>query len=98
MSLPRFPLAAIHAQFADPITYTGAGLNAGEITAIFSDFEDGADMRTLRRVTFEIPFADLPSAPGKGNLIEHESGRWSVIDIERRRDVKAFVLTVEKAP
>lgn len=91
-------LAAIHAEFADPITYTGAGVTAKPITAIFSDVEDGDPTRTLRRVTFEIQFADLPAEPGKGDIIEHETGRWSVNDRETHRDVSAWVLTVEKAP
>lgn len=96
----RAALAAIHAAFADPITYDGAGLDAGEITAVFSEMEAGQFMgpgKTAKRVVFEVQFEDLPGAPAKGDTIVHETGSWTVIDIDPRRDVQAYWLSVEEA-
>lgn len=89
-------LAAIHAEFAEPVIYTGAGLTDSPITAIPSDFEDDGMTRTVRRRTYEIQFAELPGEPGKADHIVHDGETWSVIDKERHRDVQAWVLSVEK--
>lgn len=92
--------AAIHAAFADPVTYTGAGLTNGGITAIFSDV-DGAEFmgpgQSARHISFEIQKADLPGLPAKGDIIVHDSGSWKVIERSNHRDVDAWVLSVEKA-
>lgn len=100
MALPVADLAAIHAAFADPVIYTGAGLSAAPITAIISDVSADAFLgagASARHISFEVQESDLPSPPGKGDLIVHEGVSWSVIDIVRRRDVAAWSLSVEKA-
>lgn len=100
MSAESDALAAIHGAFADPITYTGAGLTEGAITAVYSDVAAdpfGPTKAAERHVTFEIPAALLPSDPDKGNLIVHSTGNWSVIDVVKRRDIGCWVLGVEIA-
>ncbi len=98
--------ADIHAAFADPVIYTGAGLDGATIAAIKHDdaaaaFPGGGS--TARHVWFEVRQAHLPDRPGKGNLIVHadpmtgETTRWSVIDRKRRDDIGGWDLTVEKA-
>lgn len=98
MSLPVVELAAIHAEFADPILYTGAGLDAGELPAIFSD-EPAAVFQgagaTARMCSFEIRWGDLPGTPAKGDTIVHDGVSWIVIDRTNRRDVRAWVLYAE---
>ncbi|WHO37874.1 hypothetical protein PMI04_015035 [Sphingobium sp. AP49] len=98
--------ADLHQAFADPITYTGAGLNGATITGtkydVAGDLFQGAGS-TARRVWFEIQQGDLPQAPAKRNGVRHTDPMtgittdWSVIDIARRDDIGAFDLTVEKA-
>lgn len=100
MGMPVADLAAIHAAFADPVIYTGAGLSAAPITAVFSDVPADAFLgagASARHISFELRASDLPSAPGKGDLIVHDGVTWSVIDIVRRRDIAAWSLSVEKA-
>lgn len=101
MGLPRCGLGAIHRTLADPITYTGAGLAAAPITAIYSDVEAGpfpGPGSTARKTSFEVQRADLPGLPKKGDAIAHETGNWLVINIDRLRDIDAWLLTVERAP
>ncbi|MBP6031258.1 MAG: hypothetical protein KA533_07505 [Sphingobium sp.] len=100
MGMPVADLAAIHAAFADPVVYTGAGLTAAPLTAICSDVPADAFLgagATARHISFEFRASDLPSAPGKGDIIVHDGVNWSVIDIVRRRDIAAWSLSVEKA-
>lgn len=91
-------LAAIHAEFATPVRYTGAGLTDAEIAAVESDTAAADFMgpgRTLRQTAFEIPESALPLRPAKGNTIVHPDGTtWSVDDITWRRDIGAWVLGV----
>ena len=100
MSFPKVGLASIRRTMRDPITYDGAGLDEGAITAIFAELEadtfQGAG-DTAKRVRFEIQFADLPGDPAKGDTIVHETGTWSVIGVDRRRDIEAFWIFVEEA-
>ncbi|WP_313737212.1 hypothetical protein [Sphingobium yanoikuyae] len=98
--------ADLHSAFADPIIYTGAGLDGATITGtkydVAAEAFQGAGS-TARRVWFEIQQSDLPQAPAKRNGIRHTdpmtgiTSDWSVIDIARRDDIGAFDLTVEKA-
>jgi hypothetical protein len=93
-------IAAIHAAFAEPVTYTGAGLAGATIAAIKSD-EPGDPFQgpgsTVRKIGFEVRQAVLPAAPAKGNIIVHAGTSWRVIDITRRDDVAAWGLIVERA-
>lgn len=98
--------ADLHEAFADPIIYTGAGLDGAAITGtkydVPADAFQGAGS-TARRVWFEVQQGDLPQLPGKRNSIRHVDPmtggdtKWSVIDIARRDDIGAWDLTVEKA-
>lgn len=89
----------IHAAFADPVTYTGAGLAAGAMTAVYSEFAAPDFMgpgNTARRIWFEVQIVDLPEAPAKGDVIVHKDVAWRVIDMVRRDDIGAYDLTVER--
>jgi len=96
-------LADIHAAFAAPVRYTGAGLSAGQVQAVRSDrpadsFQGPGG--TLREVGFEIRAAQLPQEPDKGDeLVENDGSgpAWRVVDITRRDDVDAWHLIVELA-
>lgn len=94
-------LAAIHAAFAKPVRYTGAGLTAGQVQAVRSDKAADAFQgpgETLREVCFEIPVDELPQQPNKGDLLVDRDGAgdsWIVIDVTRRDDVDAWALVVE---
>lgn len=98
--------ADLHSAYADPIIYTGAGLDGATITGtkydVVADTFQGAGS-TARRVWFEVQQGDLPQAPAKRNAIQHTdpmtgaTTNWAVIDIARRDDIGAFDLTVEKA-
>lgn len=106
MSIWTTAASGIHAAAADPIIYTGAGLDGAGITGtkydVPADAFQGAGS-TARRVWFEVRQGDLPQAPGKKNSIRHTDQMtgattlWSVIDITRRDDIGAWDLTVEKA-
>jgi hypothetical protein len=93
-------IAAIHAAFAEPVAYTGAGLGGATIAAIKSD-EAGDPFQgpgsTVRKISFEVLQAALPGTPAKGNIIVHAGTSWRVIDITRRDDVAAWALIVERA-
>jgi len=91
--------AIIDAQFADddPIIYTGAGLTAEPVEAIWSDVpavEFEGPGATLRKVTYEIAIGDLPQAPRKTNTFIHRDRSWSPEDITRRDDIGKWQLVV----
>ena len=95
--------AEIHAEFAQAIRYTGAGVANKALDAVKANSPaavfQGAGS-TARQTSFEIPYADLPERPGKRDLIVENDGagrRWSVIDVTDRDDVNAWVVLVEKA-
>ncbi len=95
-------LAAIRAVYARPVHYTGAGVVDQEMMAIKSDTAaspfQGLEGRS-REVNFEIARLALPGEPDKQNLIVDGDGRrWSVIDIDERLDIAAWVMFVEEAP
>jgi hypothetical protein len=93
-------LAALRAVFAEPVVYTGAGLDAASIRAIKSevpaDSFEGFNGKG-RRVSFEIEAPLLPEPARKSNTILHDGTLWQVIDINPRPDVGAVVLFVEEA-
>lgn len=93
---------AIRAEFGDPVRYTGAGLVDAPIDdVVFSDVPADSFIgagATARHVSFELDFVALPDTPDKGDVIAHETGRWSVIDVALRRDVHGWVLSVEALP
>ena len=95
-------LAAIRAAFEEEVTYTGAGLTAAPIMAIFTDAAGLAFLgpgSTVRQTNFEIAQSALPQRPRKGNIIVQESGkRWKANDITQRDDVEAWVIIVEEGP
>lgn len=104
--MPDFPdaaaeLAAIRAEFAVEVFYTGGGFIDEPVQAVES--EEIADSfvgpgETLRRTTFEIGLDDLPTDPAKGHTLIHPDGtEWRVIEFARRRDIGAWLLTVEVA-
>lgn len=99
--MPAIGLEAIHRQFADPITYTGADVTAKPITAVYTEEAAGGfpgPGATAKKVSFEIQFVDLPGRPSKGDVIVHKTGSWSVIERSRSRSVNAWVLFVEESP
>jgi hypothetical protein len=95
-------LAAIRAVYGAEILYTGGSLIDAPLVAIRSDRAptafQGFDGQA-GRLWFEIPKADLPERPRKGNIIVERSGeRWSAIDIdETGGDVAAWIVFVETA-
>jgi len=89
----------IHAAFADPVTYTGAGLVAAAITAVY--FEEPAPAfqgagATARRVWFEVRISDLPEEPARGDVIMHNGLEWRVNDFVRVEDLGHFQMNVER--
>jgi hypothetical protein len=94
-------LAAIHAAFAEPVVYSGAGLDEAAITAVPTEAAADAYQgpgATTRKQAFEVPFSFLPSDPSKTDTLVHDGLRWRVNDITRRDDVAAWLLVVERAP
>lgn len=91
--------AAIDAVFSDrePLIYTGAGLVAQPVSAIRSDGAappfpgPGA---TLRRITYEIDKAALPTPPSKKNTFVHRGTVWLVEEITSRDDIGKWELVV----
>lgn len=100
---PDAELAAIRAEFAIMIVYTPLGGTAGDpIQAVEAD-DPGSDFMgpgdALRRITFEIGVADLVTEPNKGDRIDHPDGTcWRVTESYFRRDIAAFIVTVEALP
>jgi hypothetical protein len=91
-------LIAMRAVYAEPVIYTGAGLDAETILSIKSivppnEFE-GFNGKS-RRTCFEIEEGLLPEPPRNGNTILEGGIPWKVIDINPRPDVGAVVLFVE---
>lgn len=94
----------IHAAFADPITYDGAGLSAEPISATKCDSAGEAYQglgATLRHIWFEVRKADLPQEPGRDTIIHTDrmtgvTTTWTVIDKVSRDDIGAWELTVEE--
>ena len=93
-------LAAIHAEFAEDVTYTGAGLDGETIAAVPSNvaaepFQHAGD--GLRTRFFEVMKAVLPGRPEGGDVIVDADGiQWRVIERQDRADVLAWVLIVEE--
>lgn len=93
-------LAVIRQQYAVEITYTGAGLSGGAITAIPIDesapsFQGPGE--TVQSLTFEIAKSLLPGTPRKGDIIGGFRGRdWTVIERTDRDDIGAWLVTVEQ--
>lgn len=94
-------LAAIHAEFAGEVLYSGAGLDGDPVHAVMSETPADAFTgpgETLREISFEIPFSALSEDPDKGDmLLETDGTEWRVIDVTRRRDINAWVLIAEIA-
>lgn len=87
-------LAAIHAAFAEDVTYTGAGLDGATVSAVVSD----ETLEGFERKSFEIRFEALPEDPEKGDTIVDGDGvEWRSVDIERRDAVDAWGIFVEAA-
>lgn len=95
-------LAAIDAAFAVDIVYDGAGLTDASLTAIKSDV-DASEFpgpgNTLRQISFEVPLADLPALPRKGNtIVEVDTGAtWEVDDITALSEIGKWRLIVVEA-
>lgn len=95
-------LAVIRAAVAVAVTYSADDL--GELERNFPRVEEPADefqgfAGKARRVSFEIPKADLSRKPRKGDLIvETEAAdRWRVNDVANRGDIGAWIVIVEDA-
>jgi hypothetical protein len=91
--------AAIDAEFSDPtpVIYTGAGLDAEEVEAIWSDVPGEAFAgpgRTLRTVTYEFPQSAFPEEPRKTDTFTHRGRVWKVEDRTQRDDIGKWELVV----
>ena len=93
-------LAAIHAAFAETVTYTGGGLTSADISAVRSDVPADAFAgpgSTARQISFEVLASAFPAEPANGDtLVDATAQGWKVIDVTRRRDVAAWSLIVEE--
>lgn len=100
MSVFSDTLSPIHGAFADPVIYTGAGLSGAGISAIFADVPADAFTgpgASARHCSFELRKIDLPQRPANGDRLVHHGINWTVIDVVDRRDIAAWVVTVETA-
>lgn len=92
-------LASIRKSYAEPVLYTGLGLDNEPLNAIPSYEQapafEGAGS-TLRTVTFEIFYSDLPEKPRKKDVIVHGANVWKVDDITERDDIAAWIVVVQK--
>lgn len=94
---------AIFAAFADPerIIYTQAGkVLPAPIAAIRCEDEAPAfhgGGSTLRTISYEIRFADLPGEPTKRDHFVHRGRRWTIEDRTRLDHVKAWRVVVVNA-
>lgn len=94
-------LAAIHAEFAASVNYTGSGLvdeplDAVKIEIAADTFQGPGD--SLREIVFEILFSAFAGTPSKGDeLVDEDSAAWRVIEVTRRGDISAWHLGVEAA-
>ena len=94
--------AAIHAAFAKPVRYTGAGVTSKSVPAVrrhqaAEGFMGGSSVREL---AFELRKADLAGTPAKGDLLIENDGAGaihSVIEATDRDDVDAWLIHVELA-
>ena len=94
----------IHAAFADPIVYDGAGLVGATISGTKCDasgetYQGAGD--TLRHTWFEVRKKDLPQEPGRDTITHTDrmtgvTTAWTVIDKVSRDDIGAWELTVEE--
>ncbi len=93
-------LAAIHAEFAEDITYVGAGVDGETIAAVPSNLPAESFMHAgdgLRTRSFEILYSDLPGRPETDDtIVETNGAHWRVIERQDRDDVLAWVLIVEE--
>ena len=96
----------IHRAFADPIIYTGAGLDNAAITGTKCNEAAGSFQgagATARHIWFEVRKVDLPEEPGLRDTIVHtdpmtgKTTTWGVIDVASRDDIGAWELSVETA-
>lgn len=87
--------AAIHAAFAKPVRYTGAGLLNARVPAVRSG-RTGAGFQGP--TTFEVRKDALAADPAKGDTLVEKDGagaRWQVFEITSLDDVDAWRLGVE---
>lgn len=93
-------LAAIHAEFAEDVTYVGGGVDGEIISAVPSNVPAEAFMHAgdgLRTRSFEVLYSTLPDQPETGDtIIETNGDQWRVIERQDRDDVLAWVLIVEE--
>ncbi|USI71619.1 head-tail joining protein [Sphingomonas morindae] len=95
-------LAAIDAAFAEPVSYSGAGLAAGAppIAVIWSDVagQPGDNGRsTTRVISCEIRKELLPARPGKSDRLTRAGVTWSPIEVVDRDDLGRWQITLERA-
>lgn len=88
-------LAAIRAVYAEPIIYTGAGLDGATIAAIPTDI-DQRGANGGRRTTFCIAAELLPEEPDVDNQIVHSGTDWRAIDVDYAADVNEWQVAVER--
>lgn len=92
-------LIAIDAVFAGEVIYTGAGL-AGETILAIRSVIPGDDFQGYNgkgsRTTFEVDRGLLPQRPSKSDTILDGGTLWRVIDVNERRDIGRWQLTVEE--
>lgn len=90
-------LSAIRRAYQDPILYTGQGVIAEPLRAIYSE-EEAPDFqgqgRSLRTVRFEIGRDELAFRPRKGDRVEHLGIVWTVDDVTTHSDVDAWLVVV----
>lgn len=92
--------AAIHARFAKPVRYTGAGLVNQSVAAVRThragrSFDLG---NTIRELWFELRKADVVLEPANGDLLVENDGagaRRVVIEVTDRDEVDAWLVKVE---
>lgn len=90
--------AAIHAEFAVPVRYTGAGLTDAPVDAVPIDVAADPFMgagSSARTHIYEIREGVFIDNPVNGDTIVDGADTWRVIDVTRRRDIDAWHLTVE---
>lgn len=93
-------LAAIHAEFAEDVTYVGAGVDGEQVAAVPSNVSADAFMHAgdgIRTRSFEVLYSSLPGQPQTGDtIIETNGHQWRVTERQDRDDVLAWVLIVEE--
>jgi hypothetical protein len=91
--------AAIRATFVDreQILYTQGGVDLPPIGAIRADEAAPAFAgagNSLRTVSYEVQYSDLPAEPTKKDSFVHRARRWRVEDVTRLDDVASWRLIV----